>query len=231
MDELVDINDVEIEASEFYRDIRPYTTPDVGQIWQISSYINNMNPEDDIEISWNHYDAISIGEDYDVYFILNGEVFDMKQTSSIILNNISDSQIIVQIGGSPLSSDYIGVPTKFNVSTAYPNPFNPVTNVDFAIPKAGNVSIKVYNLVGQVMETLVDDYKSAGFHTRSATLSLALREREFFCISDSLGSKALRVNTFSVGTVLHIHIGYSRGQIHDLALLVKNCFTILSSNE
>ena len=91
----------------------------------------------------------------------------MKQATSVIVNNIIDSQIFIQIGGSPLSSDLIGVPTEFNVSTAYPNPFNPVTNVDFAIPEAGNVSIIVYNLVGQVMETLVDDYKSAGFHTVS----------------------------------------------------------------
>ncbi len=167
LDELVDVNDVEIEASEFYRDIRPYLSPDVEQVWQISSYINNMNPEDNIEISWNNYDAISLGEDYDIYFILNGQVYDMKQTSSVIVNNISDSQIFVQIGGSPLSNNQIGVPDKFKVSAAYPNPFNPVTNVDFAIPEAGNVSIKVYNLVGQVMETLVDDYKSAGFHTVS----------------------------------------------------------------
>lgn len=168
MDGLIDVNGNEIQSSDFFRDVRSYTESDVPQVWQVSANTNNMDPSDEIEISWNQYDAISVGEDFDVYLHLNGQVFDMKQISSVIVNNITETDMFVQIGGdSPLTYDSVGVPAEFNVSAAYPNPFNPVTNVDFAVPEAGKVSIKVYNLVGQVMETLVDDYTSAGFHTVS----------------------------------------------------------------
>jgi hypothetical protein len=57
-------------------------------------------------------------------------------------------------------------------------------------------------------------FRAAGSQIFSATLSFALREREFFSISTFAGGMALRVNTFSEGTVLQVHRGKSRGQVH-----------------
>ena len=59
------------------------------------------------------------------------------------------------------------MPTHFTVSTAYPNPFNPIANLDYAIPNSGNVEITIFNINGQLVETLVDEYKSAGYYTLS----------------------------------------------------------------
>ena len=53
------------------------------------------------------------------------------------------------------------LPTTYNLSVAYPNPFNPVTTMEFTIPEAGNVSVLVYNLKGQVVSTLLSGLKSA----------------------------------------------------------------------
>ncbi len=57
----------------------------------------------------------------------------------------------------------VNLPHEFSVSRAYPNPFNPVTAVDLAIPVTGDVSIKVYNVLGQAVhnESL---HLSAGKH-------------------------------------------------------------------
>jgi hypothetical protein len=46
--------------------------------------------------------------------------------------------------------------SEFNLSPAYPNPFNPTTNIDFSVSEAGYASVKVYNLMGQVVGTLID---------------------------------------------------------------------------
>jgi len=59
------------------------------------------------------------------------------------------------------------VPETFALEQNYPNPFNPTTEIAFALPKASQVSIEVYNLLGQKVATLLDAVKDAGSHTVS----------------------------------------------------------------
>ena len=54
------------------------------------------------------------------------------------------------------------LPEGYNLSQNYPNPFNPSTNIEFSIPKATHVSLKIYNVLGQEMLTLVNETKEAG---------------------------------------------------------------------
>jgi hypothetical protein len=58
--------------------------------------------------------------------------------------------------------DDVIVPPESSLSNAYPNPFNPATSLDYGLSVDGNVSITVYDISGQVVEVLVDDYKYAG---------------------------------------------------------------------
>ena len=57
------------------------------------------------------------------------------------------------------------IPKEFSLSQNYPNPFNPVTHVRFGLPKASNVKIEIYNLLGQRVAVLLDERKTAGYHT------------------------------------------------------------------
>lgn len=58
------------------------------------------------------------------------------------------------------------VPSKFALYPAYPNPFNPSTNIKFSVAQDGNVSLKIYNVVGQLVRTIVDNvYKNKGEYT------------------------------------------------------------------
>ncbi len=53
------------------------------------------------------------------------------------------------------------LPQKFQLQQNYPNPFNPSTEINFTIPKAGNVTLKVYNALGQEVATIVNGFKEA----------------------------------------------------------------------
>ncbi|MHB8580367.1 MAG: putative Ig domain-containing protein [Ignavibacteriaceae bacterium] len=58
-----------------------------------------------------------------------------------------------------------GLPKEFSLNQNYPNPFNPSTNISFAVPKESMVVLKVYNMLGQEVATLVNQYMAGGNYT------------------------------------------------------------------
>ena len=54
------------------------------------------------------------------------------------------------------------VPQRYALDQNYPNPFNPATTISYSIPNAARVTLKIYNLLGQEVETLVDLQQNAG---------------------------------------------------------------------
>ena len=58
-----------------------------------------------------------------------------------------------------------GTPKKFELSQNYPNPFNPTTTIRFDIPEPSNVKLTLFNILGQEIKTLVNEFKESGIHT------------------------------------------------------------------
>ncbi len=58
----------------------------------------------------------------------------------------------------------ISAPDDFRLLENFPNPFNPETKIKYELPVAGNVTIKIYNMMGQQVRMLVNGFKKAGYH-------------------------------------------------------------------
>ncbi|MCL4549494.1 MAG: T9SS type A sorting domain-containing protein [Bacteroidetes bacterium] len=63
-------------------------------------------------------------------------------------------------------------PAQFELSQNYPNPFNPATVISYQLPVAGNVSLKVYDMLGREVATLINEYQGAGVHHSQFLASL-----------------------------------------------------------
>lgn len=56
------------------------------------------------------------------------------------------------------------IPEQFLLSQNYPNPFNPATTIAFGIPQSGNVTLKIFDMAGREVKTLVNEYRDAGYY-------------------------------------------------------------------
>jgi subtilisin family serine protease len=56
------------------------------------------------------------------------------------------------------------IPNVFSLAQNFPNPFNPITDISFGLPSAGNVLVDIYDIMGRKVKTLVKDYRPAGLY-------------------------------------------------------------------
>ena len=78
----------------------------------------------------------------------------VKFEENMVRGDVEDSYIVSHVEDM--------LPTEYKLSSAYPNPFNPSTNIDFSIAEAGDVQITVYNLQGRLVTELVSGFKTTG---------------------------------------------------------------------
>jgi len=64
-----------------------------------------------------------------------------------------------------LNNSEIIFPTIYNLSSPYPNPFNPTTTISFSIPQSGVVSLNVYDITGKLVTTLINKQLNIGYHS------------------------------------------------------------------
>jgi hypothetical protein len=79
--------------------------------------------------------------------------------------DIVGGQVTVLAGPTTLDVKRNEIPTEFCLSQNYPNPFNPTTIIEFDLPKSSEVSLKIYNILGKEIATLVSDRLSAGSYS------------------------------------------------------------------
>jgi hypothetical protein len=85
--------------------------------------------------------------------------------------NLSADQFLKAVEGQGISpvtgieeKNSSGKAGEFGLLQNYPNPFNPSTTIEYRLPQAGNAMLKIYDNLGQVIRTLVNDRQQAGLH-------------------------------------------------------------------
>ncbi|MBN8571377.1 MAG: T9SS type A sorting domain-containing protein [Ignavibacteria bacterium] len=90
-------------------------------------------------------------------FVSGNDLYGATYTNSVIKAPISNL-----VGTNSISTE---VPDKFTLGQNYPNPFNPNTVINYNLPVAGFISLKVYDILGNEVATLVNTRQNAGSYS------------------------------------------------------------------
>jgi len=149
-----------------------YTVSDTG--WQFvnltSNYSYNQNSNLLVEIcfdnsSYTQYSKVSATQAPGMtwgYYTDNASGCTMSSGST---QSKRPNIILVYqnwIGVNPIKSE---IPGKFKLYQNYPNPFNPVSRIDFDLPKSGFVNLRVFDILGREVRTIINEEKTAGTYS------------------------------------------------------------------
>jgi len=111
-------------------------------------------------VNWHEYRT---GMPYALAFDVTVVYPNRKLRVATYGNGIYERKLLENpVSVNPVSNENI---TGFKLSQNYPNPFNPSTHLEFWIPDLGFVSLKVYNVIGKEVKTLVNEIKPAGIYS------------------------------------------------------------------
>ena len=118
--------------------------------------------------------AVASSEDLTGNFLtipINSIVGDEVITVDYFMNNVKGQRNVDMSSWLTANEGLLNTPKEFELNQNYPNPFNPSTNIQYALPVDAQVSLVIYNALGQKVMELVNGQKSAGYHTATFNAS------------------------------------------------------------
>jgi hypothetical protein len=156
--------------SLLYRDIRSLSQLGGELNWIISVDPNGNTLESrKTTLSWS---GSALKQVFDATWTLRegigsgGDVLidDMRATTSLDVEGTSVTHLTVSVV-LPVALEENVLPSEFQLDANYPNPFNPYTEIRYNTPETSHVTIRVFNVQGQLVKTLVDEITEPGRHS------------------------------------------------------------------
>ena len=113
-----------------------------------------------LDLSKYHNDILMIDTEFLSNFITNQSLSFIE--TFLAKDQISKFDIFSENLNKIKESDNQTVPSKFNLYPAYPNPFNPTTNIKYDLSGDSQVTLEIFDITGRRIRTLIKDFKSAG---------------------------------------------------------------------
>ena len=158
----------ENNRSQFSSDIRSLEETD--GIWDL--HLRVKGEDGPITLSPDISGAFPEDQEIVLLDMTTREVYNLVSTDRIGISEYSEEfpyKVKVIAGSSAfvqmsIASILETLPEAFALSPNYPNPFNPTTHIEYALPSPEQVSIQIYNLLGQRVASLVNEWQDAGYH-------------------------------------------------------------------
>lgn len=150
---------IPVELSSFTADV---SGSQVNLLWSTVTETNNKGFEILRSVDKNNFSSVGF---------VNGNGTSTELKSYSFTDNIENGKYYYQLkqidfdGTSALSKVIevnVGQPQEFNLSQNYPNPFNPSTTISYSVPVKGQVSLELYDVIGNKISTLVNEIKNPG---------------------------------------------------------------------
>ena len=157
------------DISNFTSDIRSLAEPD--GVWDVELRVKEETSP--VTLSLDMEGDFPVEHDIVLLDLINRETHHIKELSSVTLNQNWEKLPVYPfkvIAGSPeyvssMTQEILSqLPETFTLYQNYPNPFNPTTTIRFEVPTPSQVTLRIYNLMGQEVRTLTRDWFPIGSH-------------------------------------------------------------------